>query len=109
MPGPEEAGKTKERQAALDSSGHKQTSSEGVKKVADAVANGTQEAELNDDDLLTIHEVAEMLKLAVGTVYHLVSQQRIPHLHLSKRCLRFRRGSIRAWIASLGETPATNK
>jgi excisionase family DNA binding protein len=58
---------------------------------------------------MDIHEVAEMLKLSVGTVYHLVSQKRIAHLHLSKRCLRFRRGSIRAWINALGETLAKNK
>jgi len=64
---------------------------------------------MNDDDLLTIREVAEILKLAVGSVYQLVSQHRIPHVYLSKRCLRFRRGSIQAWIKSLGETPATNK
>lgn len=64
---------------------------------------------MSDDELLTIREVAEILKLAVGSVYHLVSQNRIPHLHLSKRCLRFRRGSIQAWIKGLGETPAKDR
>ena len=64
---------------------------------------------MSDDDLLTVAEVAEILKFSKLSIYHLVSQRRIPHLHLSKRCLRFRRGSIQAWLKSLGETPATNK
>ena len=69
----------------------------------------TQEGKVTDDNLMDINEVADMLKLSVGTVYHLVSQKRIPHIHLSKRCLRFRRSSIRTWIGTLGETPTKNK
>ena len=67
------------------------------------VTPGPEPLEHSDDDLLTVHEVARILNLAVGSIYHLVSQGRIPHVHLSSRCLRFRRDSIRVWINSLSD------
>lgn len=60
---------------------------------------------MTDDRLLDVTEVAEMLGLAVGSVYHLVSQKRIPFIRLSGRCLRFRRSDIEAWIAVKAVTP----
>lgn len=51
--------------------------------------------------LLNAREVAELLGLSVGHVYHLVSQKRITCVKLSSRCVRFRRCDIDAWIASL--------
>jgi excisionase family DNA binding protein len=51
--------------------------------------------------LLTINEVAEMTGLAVGTLYHFVSQQRIPVVRLSKRCIRFRYSDLLDWIQTL--------
>jgi excisionase family DNA binding protein len=56
------------------------------------------------DGLLDVKDVAEFLGLAVGTVYHLVSQRRIPVVRLSPRCLKFRRSEIEAWIESKSET-----
>lgn len=53
------------------------------------------------DRLLTIHEVSEWTGLAVGTIYHLVSQKRIPVVRLSKRCLRFRCSDLLDWIKTL--------
>jgi excisionase family DNA binding protein len=61
---------------------------------------------MNDDRLLNVNEVAEFLGLAVGTVYHLVSQKRLPCIRLSARCLRFRRSDLEKLIANLAETPA---
>lgn len=51
-----------------------------------------------EDKLLTVKEVAILTGLAVGTIYHLVSQRRIPTTKLSKRCLRFKRDHITEWI-----------
>jgi excisionase family DNA binding protein len=54
---------------------------------------------MESDTLLTIHEVAELTGLAVGTLYHWVSQRRIPAVRFSSRCVRFRRSDIEEWIA----------
>jgi excisionase family DNA binding protein len=51
--------------------------------------------------LLTISDVAEMTGLTVGTLYHFVSQQRIPVVRLSKRCIRFRYSDLLDWIKTL--------
>jgi excisionase family DNA binding protein len=51
--------------------------------------------------LLTINEVAELTGLAVGTLYHFVSQKRIPVVRLSKRCIRFRQSDLSSWIQTL--------
>jgi excisionase family DNA binding protein len=53
------------------------------------------------DRLLTINEVAEMTGLAVGTLYHFVSQKRIPVVRLSKRCIRFRQSDLADWVQTL--------
>ena len=51
--------------------------------------------------LLTIGEVAAMTGLTVGTLYHFVSQNRIPVVRISSRCLRFRRSALLAWFDEL--------
>jgi excisionase family DNA binding protein len=56
---------------------------------------------MKSERLLTISEVAEMTGLAVGTLYHFVSQQRIPVVRLSKRCIRFRYSDLLDWIQTL--------
>jgi excisionase family DNA binding protein len=48
---------------------------------------------------MNVSEVAEFLGLSKGTMYHLISQQRVPCIHLSNRCIRFRREDILAWIS----------
>jgi excisionase family DNA binding protein len=53
------------------------------------------------DRLLTIKEVAELTGLAVGTLYHFVSQKRIPVVRLSTRCIRFRQSDLSDWIQTL--------
>ncbi len=50
------------------------------------------------DRLLTIKEVSELTQLAVGSLYRLSSEQRIPTVHLSRRCIRFRLSDLRRWI-----------
>jgi excisionase family DNA binding protein len=56
-----------------------------------------------EDRLLTIQDVADFTGLAVGTLYHLVSQRRIPVVRLSKRCIRFRKSDLSVWIETLAQ------
>jgi excisionase family DNA binding protein len=56
---------------------------------------------LREERLLTIQEVSELTGLAVGTLYHFVSQKRIPVVRLSKRCIRFRYSDLLDWIQTL--------
>lgn len=50
-----------------------------------------------------IKEVAEFLGLSVGTVYHMVSEGRIPCVRLSARCLRFQPSEITEWVQQKSE------
>jgi excisionase family DNA binding protein len=50
------------------------------------------------DELLTYPEAAAYLKLSVGSLRNLVSQRKIPVLHLGRRC----RFSIQSLNASIG-------
>lgn len=64
--------------------------------------SGTHNVE--PDRLLTIRELSELLRMAVGSCYHMVSQHRIPEsciVRLSRRCLRFREAEIWRWLESL--------
>ena len=56
---------------------------------------------LSADRLLTIDEVAELTGLTKGSLYHFVSQRRIPVVRLSKRCIRFRQSDLSEWIETL--------
>ena len=51
--------------------------------------------------LLDVNEVAELLGLAVGTVYHLVSEKKLPCVRLSARCLRFQESAIQELISAI--------
>jgi excisionase family DNA binding protein len=55
------------------------------------------------DRLLNVGEVAAILGLVSGSVYHMVSQGRLPCVRLSARCLRFKESAIRQLIDSLAE------
>ena len=51
-----------------------------------------------EDRLLNVREVAELMGLQVGSVYHLISQKRIPVVRLSARCVRVRLSALmRMW------------
>lgn len=40
--------------------------------------------------LLTVKEAADFLHVVPGTIYHWISQGRLPVVRFSKRCVRFR-------------------
>jgi excisionase family DNA binding protein len=48
--------------------------------------------------LLTIHEVSFLTGIAVGTLYHWVSEKRIPVVRISARCIRFDLTVLQKWI-----------
>lgn len=54
---------------------------------------------VEQDELLTIQQTAELLKLSVPTVYGLVSRKAIPVMKKSKR-LYFSKQSIIEWVKS---------
>ena len=58
-----------------------------------------------DDRLLTIQELSTLIQLSVGTLYRLSSEGRIPTVHLSPRCIRFRLSDLRRWIESKAHYP----
>jgi excisionase family DNA binding protein len=52
------------------------------------------------EELMDVTEAAKFLGISPGTLYHWVSQRRIPVVHFSMRCIRFRRSDIEKWIAT---------
>lgn len=56
-----------------------------------------QPASNEADDLLTIEEAAEMLRLAVPTVYGLVSRRAVPYMKKGKR-LFFSKNELTQWL-----------
>jgi excisionase family DNA binding protein len=52
-----------------------------------------------------VKEVADFLGLSVGTIYHMVSQKRLPCVRYSARCLRFDPCAIEEWVAQQAEQP----
>jgi excisionase family DNA binding protein len=61
--------------------------------------------EVMSQRLWSVKEVAEFLNLKCGSVYHLLSQKRIPCVRLSSRCVRFDPRVIEAWVAQQAEEP----
>jgi len=55
--------------------------------------------------LLTIKEVSDLTGLAVGTIYHFVSELRIPVVRFSSRCIRFHRSALEQWFEELSQYP----
>ncbi len=51
-----------------------------------------------NDELLTIDEVAEMLRVPVGTLRYWRHLGAGPHSFKVGRWVRYRRGDVRAWI-----------
>lgn len=50
--------------------------------------------------LATYGEIADETGLPLGSLYSLVAQNRIPHIRIGRRCVRFSRNQVRAWLDS---------
>jgi excisionase family DNA binding protein len=55
------------------------------------------------DQLLTVIEAAQFLNIAPGSLYHMISQKRVPVIKLSARCVRFSRIALLSWLDGLTE------
>ncbi len=53
-----------------------------------------------NNSLMDINAVATWTGLSVGTLYHFVSQRRIPFIRISARCIRFRRCDLESWLST---------
>ena len=51
------------------------------------------------DRLLTYAQLSEWLGVPIGTLYGMVHRQRIPHVRLSARQVRFSRSRITQWLS----------
>jgi excisionase family DNA binding protein len=74
-----------------------------VKHVAASVqkkAPAEQISESAADRLWNVTEAAQFLGVEPTSLYHMVSQGRVPCIRLSKRCLRFRLRDLEDWIAT---------
>lgn len=69
-------------------------------ELEDYFANKQQPAQPEEkDELLTIQQAGELLKLSVPTIYGLVSRAEIPHSKKGKR-LYFSKQELLAWVQS---------
>jgi excisionase family DNA binding protein len=59
------------------------------------------ESTAEDDRLWTVHEAARFLNLSPGTVYHLISERRLPCIHISCRCVRLSKRALLKWLQEL--------
>jgi len=59
--------------------------------------------------LWDVRQVAEYLGMARLTIYHLLSQKRLPCVRISARCVRFDPKQIEEWVAERTERPASKK
>ena len=56
------------------------------------------------DQLWTVVEAAHFLNLSPGTLYHLISQRRVPVIRISSRCVRFSRRELLQWVQDLTQS-----
>lgn len=53
-----------------------------------------------DEKLLTVQEVAEILRVQPSTIYKWASAEKIPCTRLGRKTLLFRHEDVSAWIAA---------
>jgi excisionase family DNA binding protein len=56
--------------------------------------------------LLTVPELAERLSISSGTVYHWLSQGRLPCVRFSSRCVRFRESDVERLLEQIRQAAA---
>ena len=61
------------------------------------------------EKLITIDEVASLLKMSKFTIYHYIHKNEIPHIKLAPGCVRFRLSDIEAWLQKIIESEKEKK
>jgi excisionase family DNA binding protein len=56
------------------------------------------------EKLLTVKELAERLGLAPGSLYHWLSEGRLPCVRFSSRCVRFREKDVEELIEKMSSS-----
>jgi len=56
-------------------------------------------------DIIGYTEAAELLGVAIGTMYAHVHHRRVPFMRLSPRCVRFSKTRLLAWLAAHAVEP----
>jgi excisionase family DNA binding protein len=54
-----------------------------------------------NDCLLTVPEAAAFLHLSPGTLFHWISENRVPFIRFSSRCVRFSKTALLQWLEGL--------
>jgi predicted DNA-binding transcriptional regulator AlpA len=72
-------------------------------KISESNVNFKMRRSFMDIDIMSSQEVMKALKISEVTLHGLVKQKEIPHFYIGKKCLRFRKEAIIAWLASLEE------
>jgi len=55
---------------------------------------------METENLLNVRQLAELLAVSTGTLYHWLSQRRGPPcIRLSSRCVRWRKSDVTAWLS----------
>lgn len=104
---PAQSSRHEKRPARPSPNWNEQSDSAGIGRVGREVAEESEAigGEVMSPKLWSVREVAEFLGLAVGTVYHLLSQKRLPCVRLSARCVRFDPKAIEERVAQRTEEP----
>ena len=61
------------------------------------------------EDLLTYAEASKHLNIKLGTLYALVSEERVPHVRLGPRLVRFSRSGLDAWLQQHAVVPKAHE
>jgi len=64
--------------------------------------------DVGKERLLKIDEVSRLTGLTIGTLRHYCSENRIPVVRLSKRCVRFRLSALLQWFDELESVKTEN-
>lgn len=67
-------------------------------KSGKAISEASKEYRTDSLELLTIEDVAALLKVSPKTIYNWTYRDIIPHLKLGRGILRFRREEIIGWM-----------
>ncbi len=68
-----------------------------------------QEEKGKVNKLLSYRQVSDVLGVKLGTVYSWVSRNRIPHIKLGPRCVRFDAELLQDWVASHRVAPSRSR
>lgn len=61
------------------------------------------------EKLLNVRELAQILGVAQGSIYHWISQNRLPVVRFSKRCVRFRLSDVELLVKRLSNNNQENE